>query len=155
MTLDQHYQRYLTHPDHLDALFQAIHRRAINAARSFHHPDPEEFAQRVCERIYRRWPLMVRKSFSGLVNTSIRRLLTNDARKRKTQVQIVSDEDADTQHTGDTIYTPSRDAYRDVTQIGKPALRKLAEMLIVGHSKQECADALGVSVRSIERMVAA
>lgn len=155
MTLNVLYLGSRTDPTYIDRTFQAIAKRAEDAAWRYHHPDPQEFSQQVCERIWERWQhIDQNRSFAGYVNRTVRRLLTDEARKRKTRHNTVSDEEVEIQQTAESIYTPSRDAYRDVTIINHAKVRQLAEMLLSGSTKAECAVALKMSVRAIERMVA-
>lgn len=155
MTLDQHYQRYLTHPDHLDALFQVVTQRAEMLAWRYQHPDTEAFAQDFVTDLWQRWPLTVKKSFSGLVTKLIRNKLTRDWQQRQRQIPIESpreEEDAADLIARKAVVIRHDD--RDLSTITDDRKRKVAAMLLMGYTKQEAADAIGCSLRTIERMAA-
>lgn len=155
MTLDQHYQRYLTHPDHQDALLGAVTRAAQHQALCYRHPDPEMFAQDFFIDLWKHWPLNVRKSFGGLIRKLIRNKLARDWHKRQRSVPIESprEEEDTTDLIERKAVTVSGD-YRDLTTITDDRKRKIAAMLLMGYTKQEAANAIGCSMRTIERMVA-
>lgn len=145
MTLDQHHQRYLTHPDHLDALLVDLTKLATSLAFRYGHPDPEAFAQDEVIRIWQMWPLPVRKSFGGYVYRLLMSRLKDDRRSRTKQRQI------DVVQTDDReVSIPEYDDRDLSTLTGKR--KQIAAMLVMGYTQQQVADALDCSTRTISRI---
>lgn len=148
MTLDQLYHRYTSDPTKLDNLLSRVTDYSTSIARNIRHTDPEDIGQRVTIKVWKQWKKYTGKgSFAGWVSRMTRNMMLDDFRASD-PVDQPSEASEEEQTT--TTYLDSQD--RDFTALPEE-MHRIAAMLRMGYTRQEVADKIGCSVRTLERVV--
>lgn len=147
MTLDQLYPQYLSDPTKLDSLLRRVTSYATSIARNMRHSDPEDIGQRATIKVWQQWTSFDGSgSFAGWVSRITRNLVIDGYRGDDPVEQM----DDDTSEPA--CLPPTWNAERNFESLTGD-IGKIAAMLSMGYSRQETADALRCSVRTLERIV--
>lgn len=131
----------------LDDLLAAATRYATTIAARAGHPEPQDIGQLAAIRLWQSHETITSSCRWWLVQTT-RRLIINDVPKSSRWGEI--EEEMPTEIIRDTT---SETPVRDYNSVPGP-LKEIATMLALGYTRQEIADHMRCSIRTLERRIA-
>lgn len=148
--LNELYQQYR---DDTDQLLEGVHRYALAKARTYQNIDAEAAAQDIALRV---WETMrsfdpERGDFRSWVAVLTRNYLNSCHRNGK---RVRVEQEPEDGRLGEmNVMSPAGEpTHYDITKLPED-IRKIAARLVLGYTKQEIADQLGCSTRTVEREI--